>query len=116
MVTRPGREVLAYRPMSSRTRAVLLVAVSSVCAGARPALADGALNYDGDKIAAFFIEVFVVLAALVFALILLVRWLRAKVRESDEKRATPSLPTARAVNVRPPAGADATATDRSQSS
>src|SRR5215470_1045073 len=102
--------------MASRTRTVWLVAILSVCAGARPALADGALNYDSDKITAFFIEVFVLLAAAVFVLILLVRWLRAKARESDEKLAEPTLPVARAVNVAPPAGNDANATDRSKPS
>lgn len=99
-----------------------LVAVSLICAGAHPALADGVFNFDNEKIAAFLVEVFVVFAAVVFALILLVRWLRAKARGSDDKPAEPSLPVARAVNVGPPAGPagpagnDATATDRSKSS
>ena len=108
--------MLAYRSMASRTRAVWLVTVLSVCAGARPALADGVFNYDSEKVTAFFIEVFVLLAAVVLAVILLVRWLRAKARKSDERPAEPSLPAARAVNVGPPAGKDATATDRSKSS
>jgi hypothetical protein len=64
-----ARDVLAYRSMSSRTRAVWLVAVSSVCAGARPALADGVFNYDSEKVTAFFIEAFVLLAAVVLAVI-----------------------------------------------
>jgi heme A synthase len=95
-------------------RAVWLAAVLLVCAGARPALADGVFNYDSEKVTAFFIEVLVVLAAVVFALILLVRWLGAKVREDDAKLAEPSLPAARAVNIGPPAGNDATATARSK--
>jgi hypothetical protein len=92
--------------MSARARIVVrtLAVLLLLCSATRPALADGALNYDGEKI----IVALVVLAMLVIfglvLIVLLLRWLGRRVAVAQQRRmAEAEFPVARTVKDSRPA-------------
>jgi len=93
--------------MSARARIVVctLAVLLLLCSATRPALADGALNYDGGKI----IGALVVLAMLVIfglvLIVLLLRWLANRSAAAEQERAVAEaeIPVARTVKDSRPA-------------
>ncbi|HEU4728873.1 MAG TPA: hypothetical protein VFT22_13310 [Kofleriaceae bacterium] len=76
-----------------------VVAVSLLCAAARPALADGALPTSEQWNRFLFLAATVVVGGIV-VLILVIRLLISASRSRDAKAAEPAVPTARVVQDR----------------
>jgi hypothetical protein len=80
-----------------------LLAAALLCGAARPALADGALGYDGGKIIALFVELLGLVAVTALVMLVIGRSVRSLgngIHRREAKPPEPALPTARIVQGR----------------
>jgi hypothetical protein len=96
-----GRLTLWYPSrFMSRMHLRGLLTVTLLCGAAGPALADGALGYDGRRIAGLFVELLALIAVTAVVMLVIgrsVRSLSNGIRTRAAKPADPVVPTARVV-------------------